>query len=74
LRQNNFDAVGANSNEEALALFQEGNFDVVLIGGGVDTESRDLFRKEFSLQNTQVKILDVHPQTILAELEKMKKA
>jgi hypothetical protein len=62
-------AIGKQWNEEAITAFKADHFDAVIIGGGVDNESRDLFHTEFPKLNPQVKIIDAHPQTVLAELQ-----
>jgi DNA-binding NtrC family response regulator len=69
LRANGYNASGAATNQEAMALFSTGHFKVVLIGGGVDEGSRELFRLEFTRQQPGVQVLDAHPQTILRQLE-----
>ncbi len=69
LKQQGYEAVGKQFNEEAIAAFKAGSFDAVIIGGGVDTESRDLFHTEFSKNNPNVKIIDGHPQTVLRDLQ-----
>jgi hypothetical protein len=69
LKQHNYNAIGKQWNEEAIADFKEEIFDGVIIGGGVDSESRTLFYTEFPKINPNVKIIDAHPQTVLSDLK-----
>lgn len=71
LRANGYNASGARTNEEAIAVFQAADFKAVAIGGGVDNKSRDFFHREFPRKQPGVRVIDAHPQTILAELEKV---
>jgi DNA-binding NtrC family response regulator len=68
LNRQGYSATGKQWNEEALTAFKAEKFDAVVIGGGVDNESRDFFHTEFPRLNPLVKIIDAHPQTILADL------
>lgn len=68
LKKHGFDAKGKMTNEEALLIFKSEIIDAVIIGGGVDEESRNLFHKEFPEINPKVKIIDAHPQTVLDDL------
>jgi precorrin-6B methylase 2 len=70
LKQHGYEAVGKQWNEEAIAAFKADTFHAVIIGGGVDIESRNLFHKEFPKINPQIKIIDGHPQTVLSDLQK----
>lgn len=69
LKQHGYQAIGRQTNEEAIAAFKAETIDAVIIGGGVDDESRNLFHTEFPKINPQVKIIDGHPQTVLADLK-----
>lgn len=69
LKEHNYQATGRQSNEEAIAAFESEMFDAVIIGGGVDAESRHLFHTAFPTINPKVKIIDGHPQTILSDLQ-----
>lgn len=69
LEKNGYDATGANQNEEAIDLFRIRNFDAVVIGGGVDAESKALFHNLFPAINSGIKILDAHPNSILGDLK-----
>lgn len=68
LQQEGYDAEGYQTNETAIAAFRNGHFHAVVIGGGVDHQSRDLFHQEFNAINPVVKIIDAHPSTILRSL------
>lgn len=70
LIQHGYDAKGTQTNEEALAAFQTDNFQAVIIGGGVDEESRNWFHTKFRIINPFVIIIDAHPQTVLNDLKK----
>jgi CheY-like chemotaxis protein len=50
-------ATPALTNEEALDAFNKKDFDVVLIGGGVDQQSFDLLREQFEKKNPAIKIV-----------------
>lgn len=52
-----YNASGATGNNEALALFRDGNFQLVILGGGVDRESEQLFRKTFEQMKPDIKII-----------------
>lgn len=68
LHVNNYDAKGATTNHEAIQLFSNFNFDAVIIGGGVDEESRVVFHTEFLKRKPSIKVIDAHPHTILNDL------
>lgn len=50
-------ASGVQSDEEAISIFSVQNFDIVLIGGGVDERSETKFADEFKKYNPSVKII-----------------
>lgn len=52
-----YNASGATGNDEAVALFRSGNFQLVILGGGVDRESERLFRDTFSSIQPGIKII-----------------
>lgn len=60
---------GALTNDDALRKFTEKRFEVVVMGGGLDAQSRELLQATFRAQNPNVKIVDGHPQTILRDLK-----
>lgn len=69
LNTNGYNTVGKQWDEEAVAAFKADIFDAVVIGGGVDAESRTYFHTEFPKLNPSVKVIDAHPHTILADLK-----
>jgi CheY-like chemotaxis protein len=66
LKNHNYNPVGVQTNEEALEKFASEKPLAVLIGGGVDGESRALFHRTFS---PSAKVIDAHPQTVLTDLK-----
>lgn len=68
LRENEYTAIGHTRDEDALMEFQRTPFDGVVIGGGVEFASRQLFEIEFPKMNSRVKVLSAHPNTLLDEL------
>ena len=70
LTDEGYAAIGCLTNEEALNAFTLNNFDAVIIGGGVDYVSRNLFKNAFVKQKPEIKIVEAHPHTILKELQK----
>lgn len=69
LKQHGYNSIGKMTNDEAILAFKSDTIDAVIIGGGVDAESRDLFHLEFPKINPKVKIIDAHPQTVLNDLK-----
>lgn len=69
LEQHGYSPIGKQWNEEAIEAFKKEKIDAVVIGGGVDNESRQLFHTEFKRLNPLVKIIDGHPRTILVDLQ-----
>jgi hypothetical protein len=69
LAQHGYQAKGAITNDEAFERFNRHDFDGVVIGGGVDADSRSLFETEFLKLRPSTKIIHAHPQTLLAQLE-----
>jgi hypothetical protein len=70
LNQHGYHAIGEQWNEQAVATFKKDTIQAVIIGGGVDAESRTYFHREFPKINPLVKIINGHPQTLLADLQK----
>ncbi len=68
LNRQGYNSIGKQWNEEAIAAFHAEVFDAVVIGGGVDNESRQLFHDKFPITNPNIKIIDAHPQTVLSDL------
>ena len=52
-----WEAVGALDDEQAIELFQQRRFDLVLIGGGVEVESEAKLRAIFTFQNPLIRIV-----------------
>jgi hypothetical protein len=50
-------AVGALSDSEAIEKFRADSFDLVLIGGGVDEESERKLKTEYEKVNPRVKMI-----------------
>ena len=65
-----FEADGALDKESALAKFPEKPYDIVVISGGIDNVTRDLFRKEFAKTNKEFEFVEHYgnPQNLLPEL------
>jgi DNA-binding NarL/FixJ family response regulator len=55
--QQDWKAIGALSDSEAIEEFKAGNFDLVLIGGGVTEESERSLKNEFEKINPQIKMI-----------------
>lgn len=55
--QQEWKAIGALSDSEAIEQFRADNFDLVLIGGGVEEESERKLKTEFEKLNPKVKII-----------------
>jgi DNA-binding NarL/FixJ family response regulator len=53
----NWKAIGALADDEAIALFNEQLFDIVLIGGGVNDESIATLTDRFKAKNPLIKII-----------------
>jgi CheY-like chemotaxis protein len=66
LKNHGYNAIGAQTNDEALEKFEAEKPLAVVIGGGVDGESRALFHRTFS---PSAKVIDAHPQTVLSDLK-----
>jgi DNA-binding NarL/FixJ family response regulator len=69
LKQNGYIAIGKMTNGDAMLAYKSENIDAVIIGGGVDSDSREYFHREFPKINPKIKIIDAHPQTVLADLK-----
>ena len=52
-----WEAAGSLSDEEAIELFQQRRFDLVLIGAGVEPESEAKLRAIFTFQNPLIRIV-----------------
>lgn len=69
LEMEGYMAKGVFSNSDAIQSFDEEMFDAVVIGGGVDDESRSLFHTTFLAKKPSIKILDAHPNTLISHLK-----
>lgn len=69
LQQHGYHPMGETTNEGAMLAFKTNTIDAIVIGGGVDSESRNLFHTMFSTINPTVKIIDAHPPTVLNDLQ-----
>ncbi|MFY7963877.1 MAG: hypothetical protein ACOVO1_03175 [Chitinophagaceae bacterium] len=69
LEQEGYTVYNALQNEEAFDVFNNNSIDAVIIGGGVDNESRILFHNYFATKITEYRIIDAHPSTVLVDLE-----
>jgi len=54
---NNWQAIGALTDEDALSLFEQQPFDIVLVGSGVNEESLNLLEARFIIKNPSIKII-----------------
>jgi hypothetical protein len=52
-----YNASGATTNDEAVALFRSGDFQLIILGGGVDRTSEAFFRKTFAEIKPGIKII-----------------
>lgn len=52
-----WEAIGALTDNEAIEKFRENNFDLVLIGGGVEDDSEKNLKTEFEKVNPQIKMI-----------------
>ena len=72
IKAEGFQAIGCLTNEEAFEVFNSILPEVVLIGGGVDRDSRQLFHEEFIKASHSTKVIDVYPHTLKEELAGLK--
>lgn len=70
LKSEGYIAKGFLTHTEAENSFKSENFDGVVIGGGVDSPTRNLIQSEFPKINPRAKIIDAHPSTLLADLDR----
>ena len=71
LGKHGYEAYGAQTNEDAIKKFEYIQPQAVIIGGGVDYNSRVLLKAAFKKSNPAVRILDAQPQTVLTDLENL---
>nr|WP_315163211.1 hypothetical protein [uncultured Flavobacterium sp.] len=53
----NWEGIGAMTDEEAIQIFQKENFDIVLLGSGIDEESEVMLDAFFRKVNSKIKII-----------------
>ena len=53
----NWNATGALTDEEAIELFHQRSFELVLLGGGIEEESEKKLRSIFTYQNPGIIII-----------------
>jgi DNA-binding NtrC family response regulator len=69
-----YQVVGVLENQQALDAFTQIQFNLVVIGGGVDHESRQLFHTEFQRIQPGIPIIVAHPWSILHDIKKALKS
>ena len=52
-----WEAKGCLTDEEAMRVFTEHSFDIVLLGGGIKQESENILRQFFVQQKPNIKIV-----------------
>jgi len=52
-----WNATGTADIEKAIELFHQHKFDLVLLGSGINDEDENKLRKIFTLQNSDIKII-----------------
>lgn len=55
--QPDYEALGAMTDEEAKDLFSKNDFDLVLMGGGVEETSETKLSSEFRIKKKDIKII-----------------
>ncbi|MBC7388686.1 MAG: hypothetical protein H7329_05720 [Opitutaceae bacterium] len=70
LIEKEFEADGVTNAESALANFGDKPYDIVIISGGIDNRTREIFRKEFSKVNKDFEFVEHFgsPENLLPEL------
>jgi hypothetical protein len=56
-KEENWFGIGTNTNAEAMALFEVHNFDMVLMGCGIEPESESYLISYFILNRPETKIV-----------------
>ena len=56
-QNSNWSAVGALTDEEAIELFHQYSFELVLLGGGIEDASEKKIRSLFNFQNPGITII-----------------
>jgi hypothetical protein len=74
VRQAGFEASGVFTDPEAIHLIESGNFDVIVIGGGVEAESREKFKAVSRHKSPNPEVLEIFgPGTLLPKLLDLKR-
>lgn len=71
LEDNDYIAFGTTEKAEALQLFNDNHVDAVILGNGVDQDSRRYYHQYFVEVRPEMVVLDVHESTMLAQLEEV---
>jgi hypothetical protein len=53
----NWEGIGAITDEEAMRIFQKENIEIVLLGSGIDEESEAMLDAFFRKVNSKIKII-----------------
>lgn len=56
-KNESWEGIGTGDDTEAIEFFQKHDFDIVLIGGGVDSESEAYFKAIFTQLKPNIKII-----------------
>lgn len=68
LKEHGYDAHGESIDDYALQAFNQFDFDGVLLGGGVDAQSREILIPAFLKKKPELKIASGHPWQALEAL------
>lgn len=72
IQSEGFEAVGVLTDQEAIANLRNGNFNVVVVGGGIENDSREKIR--LTATETNTKFLEIYgPNSLLPKLLELKK-
>ncbi len=71
LKENGYEADGDVDNEAALEKFKGKVYDIAIIGGGVDTKTRNLVKAEFPKTSPEVEFVEHYgdPTQLFGEIE-----
>jgi len=56
-KNQDWEGIGASTDEEAITLFHQQAFDIVLLGGGIDEESEQKLRTLFTEHKPDISII-----------------
>ncbi len=72
VRSSGYEATGISTDAEAVKLIREENFQVVVIGGGVEQAARKIFRVECAAKTPSPVFLEIFgPDTLLPRLNEV---